>query len=728
VPRLEGLQLGKLNIASSGPSYQSGLIFSDYGVNGTSQPGKRETDVTLWTLRNRMGDTAYTSGLHNEEIIPRALFETRPELFAKVTKGPFLDQIKNGRLPRELARHKTEAVDLAVENIIKYFKKNEGKGSTFKTYSVEPMDGRSPDEEGVAKFGNASDLNFWFANQVAAGLEKAGHKDKWIGLLSYFDHAALPSFDLHPQVAVTLTTGLDTSSNMTVEQRLDGFRKRKARRLGIYEYFNVPSWSLGRPGGSTSANAPLVAVNLKRWHEHGASVYVGETSDSWGEGGPGHYILARFSWDVNSDPEKELNAYFQGAFGPAASEIRALYADWNSRYGKTMPRATRANAAKWHRLIAAADAKAKGQPILKSRINDLKRYYLCANLTREWEIEGDNPKLPSREDRFWNMVRYVAANRGEGAFHARGLTPTLFDWARTLKIPFDKEKMGPALTALTVNHNDEAALKTLPTYDEQKIDEMFAAVALPQGAVSTNPAVIDMGLRVLPDKPKAPAVLRFPKMHGIPGGNPRQYVFKVLALAPKLTFEITADKAAGNGADERTMTITDEAGDEIKTLAFKVDQPTRFELKDVKPGAYTALFTDFGAEQLPIRGGSTLGAMRAYDDTWGFNPFRPASLQAGEKYAAFFVVPAKQSSLEVALQSGSVSIGFEGGDIIAEDIKGSAELAKEPRQLQFAPADEDRIAYVKWNGEYPATQGLVIRGMTLFSPDPSSVLYESLNQ
>lgn len=39
--------------------------------------------------------------------------------------------------------------------------------------------------------------------------------------------------------------------------------------------------------------------------------------------------------------------------------------------------------------------------------------------------------------------------------------------------------MGPELTALSANHNDEAALKAMPVYDEAAIDKMFAASRLP---------------------------------------------------------------------------------------------------------------------------------------------------------------------------------------------------------------------------------------------------------
>ncbi len=79
----------------------------------------------------------------------------------------------------------------------------------------------------------------------------------------------------------------------------------------------------------------------------------------------------------------------------------------------------------------------------------------------------------------------------------------------------------------------------------------------------------------------------------------------------------------------------------------------------------------------------------------------------------------------MALATGAASIGFQGGEVIAGEIKGSAELQKQPQEFKFAAADKPRIAYVQV--EYPAAQGLVIEGVTLYSPNPSYVLYESLD-
>ena len=718
VPTLTNLSLdSKLNLASAGPSYKSRLFFPSFGANiSVFKKGERETAYTLWNLRNRMGGSGYVANYHNQEVIPQELFKMRPELFALV---------KGERGPREIARANPEVVKMGIQTAINYLKDNEGKGSYYNSFSVEPGDGAPPDEESLAKIGNhtPTDLAFWYANQVAKGIEQAGLKDKWIGVLAYSDHAGVPSFDLHPQVGVQLATNL-ALTDLTVEQRLDGFRNRKAQRLGLYDYPSIVLWTRDQPGWQINSSPLDYASNLKRWHQHGATGYLAETSDSWINSGAGHYLASRVMWDMNSDPKKEMDAYYQGAFGPAATEVRALYEDWGKGWGKR-PQLTRGRMAMWHHWITSADQKLKGKPNYLARINDIKRYYLYANHLRELSIDLKDPRVPSREERFTKMLRYIGSNRGTGAFHANALFLTLLTYLPLENLTFDPAKLGPEFVAITQNNNDTEAWKSFPFIEDAQIDQMFTAVKLPLGGQATNPAVLDPAIKVWPVNAQAPTQIQFPKLHGPPIANgPRRYILKVIAPTPKLTFSVLADKAAGNGEENRTATMTDENGNEMKKVEFKINTPFSFELTDVKPGIYAAVFPEFGAEQLTVRGGNVLAAVRAYDDNWGFNPFRPADFQAGESYKAYFAVPAGKTSLKVALAGGGASIGFQDGEVIAADIKGSPELAKAPQEFKLAPADKPRIAYVQV--EYPASQGLVIEGVTLYSPNPSYVLYESL--
>ncbi len=728
VPAPDGLVFDdKLNASAGGPSYRARHFFPSWGPNTSIlHKGERERDYALWCLRNRLGGSAYVANFHNDTgMVPPELFDKRPELFALV---------KDKRNPYALSRAHPDTVAMAVESAVKYLKENEGKGSFYDSFSVETNDGSPACEWSLKKIAaakvgqpNATDLNYYFANRVAEGIEKAGLKDRWVGMCSYADHAGIPSFDLHPRVAVQVTTALDFSSGMTVEQRLDGLRKRKAQRLGVYHYLNLLTWSLDRPGAHPVADPLGVAADLKRWHDHGATSYMAETSDSWVNGGPGHYLAARVLWDVGADPRKELDAYYAGAYGPAAGEIRALHEDWlKFGTGKVLPRIDRGNAARWHHLISTAERKAGGDAALKARLNDVKRYYLYLDHIRVVDLDAHLPGAPSREERLLRLARYVGSNRGEGAFHAIGLLPTWLVYMPPGGVKIEPAKMGPEFAALTTNITDEKAWKAFPPLGAAAIDKLFAAARLPLDGRAADPAVLDPALKLFPAEAKPPAEVTFPKLHGPPTqGGPRRYVLRVVAPTPKLTFQISAGNPLGGGTEKRTSTVTGDDGAELKHVEFKVGDPVTFELTDVKPGVYTVLCPDFGAEQLTVRGGNTFGAVRASDD-WGFNPFRPADLKAGEDYRAYFLVPAGAASLRVQLSLGTVTLGFQGGDVIAAGVKGSPKLQKEPAEFKFAAADKPRVAYVKWAGEFHLSQGLVVEGATLFSPDPAYVLYESL--
>ena len=727
VPEKTGLKLdGRLNAASAGPSYKARFFFPSYGPNTSmDRPTERQADYALWNLRNRMGGSAYTQNHHNSPIIPDSLFATRPELFAL---------IKGKRVPYELARGNPEAVKLATQVAVEYLKANEGKGSYYNSYSVEAGDGVPADEESLAKVGNhtATDLNFWFANQVAAGIEKAGLKDKWVGIYSYSDHAGIPSFDLHPNVSVMVTTALDFSSGMTVEQRLDGFRSRKARRLGVYPYLNLITWSLDKPGSHNAIDPLAVAADVRRYHEHGANTFLAETSDSWVNGGPGHYVAARVMWDARTDARAELDAYYRGAFGPAADRVRELMEDWANLQPKVkmppgalpgLPKIPRGRSARWHHWITTAEASVKDQPRYVARLNDVKRYYLYLNLTREFEIDLEDPRLGTKAERYARLLRYVGANRGRGAFHAIGLLPTLIMGAPQAGLAVDS--LGSEFEAISVNLNDEAAWKTFPPLTDAQVDAMFAAARLPlDGYAAALSGTFDPRVRLYPDADaKPPAEVKFPKLHG-PPAIWRQYLLQVVAPAPKLTFDVVASAPFGGGLDGRTCVIADSLDREVKRVEFKAGTPTRFELTDVAPGFYTATFFEFGAEELTVTGGSVFGAVRSPHDNWGFNPMRRADQKDGEPVHAYFVVPAGRASLRVRLLDGTVSLACADGQPIASDVKGAAGSA--PRELKFPASDAPRVVRATWGPDQLTTMGFVVEGVTLFSPDAGYVLHENL--
>ena len=56
---------------------------------------------------------------------------------------------------------------------------------------------------------------------------------------------------------------------------------RKAQRLGLYDYPSMVLWTRDQPGWQVNSSPLDYAANFKRWHQHGATGYLAETSDSW---------------------------------------------------------------------------------------------------------------------------------------------------------------------------------------------------------------------------------------------------------------------------------------------------------------------------------------------------------------------------------------------------------------------------------------------------------------
>jgi hypothetical protein len=289
----------------------------------------------------------------------------------------------------------------------------------------------------------------------------------------------------------------------------------------------------------------------------------------------------------------------------------------------------------------------KGKPLYEARLNDIKRYYLFLNFMREFELDLKDPKIPSKEERYNRMLKYIAANRGKGVFAVPSLLVT-FMGARAKTYGIDINKLDPAFAPFRdynwYKASQETSYEPFPVLSDTQINQMFAAAKLPTDGSTAGAGVLDTVLTVFPNNATPPAEIRFPKLHGIPGGNPRQYVLKVVAPTPKLSFEIMGSNPLGPGDKDRTVTVRDQSGNVLKKLTFTVDTAVSFELTNIKPGIYTAAFPEWGAEQLTVRGGNTLGAIRAFEDSWGFNPFRPADLKPGEGYRAYFLVPAGQTA------------------------------------------------------------------------------------
>lgn len=262
---------------------------------------------------------------------------------------------------------------------------------------------------------------------------------------------------------------------------------------------------------------------------------------------------------------------------------------------------------------------------------------------------------------------------------------------------------------------------------------------------------LEPSIKVFPADAKPPEAISFPRLYGY-DKTPREYVLKVAAPTAKLTIEILG--SIMGEIQDRTCVIDDPSGKELKKLEFKTGAQVRIELADLKPGIYEVSIPEGGVEQVSITGGNVFAAVRAFNHAGGINVHAPSSdAKAGTRL--YYLVPPNTASFRVNLLYGLVSLGIVSGEPFLTEFVGrrtkvtklaaAAPLeererqvnqipAWEPREISFTGAATPRIGYVEWLpyreevGNGGESSWMVIDGAELYSPDPSYVLYETLEK
>ncbi len=91
------------------------------------------------------------------------------------------------------------------------------------------------------------------------------------------------------------------------------------KRVYTYDYWSGYGWKGPLPIARTIAN------RLKGYREFDIRGVYNETSPSWGPQGLELYIAAKLLWNPDLDIEKELNAYYENYFGPAAKPMKTYH-------------------------------------------------------------------------------------------------------------------------------------------------------------------------------------------------------------------------------------------------------------------------------------------------------------------------------------------------------------------------------------------------------------------
>lgn len=272
-----------------------------------------------WHDRNRLTSSFRVDTGHSYNgIIARnkAAFDAHPEYLALV------DGARGGGLGDKFCVANQGLRRLVVEDAGRRIQANPDATSI----SMDPSDGGSWCEcKACAEMGSISDRVVILANEVAAAINEMGLGDKYVGMYAYNQHSPPPHVDVHPKVIVSIATSY-IRYGYTFETLIEGWSKR-ARLLGIREYYIPFVWYQGMPLKGNGGNVNYLAKQIPYYHRVGARFMNADSGDSWIANGLGFYISARLLWNVNAarDIEGMIDDFVNKLFGKARAPMRNFF-------------------------------------------------------------------------------------------------------------------------------------------------------------------------------------------------------------------------------------------------------------------------------------------------------------------------------------------------------------------------------------------------------------------
>lgn len=171
----------------------------------------------------------------------------------------------------------------------------------------------------------ASETLFGCVNEVAAAVAEKYPQTR-VGCMAYSAYSQPPSFKLHPNVFVQVTTAY-RRTDLTLAEQLAGFKKAGSR-AGIREYFSVYQWDWDVKPPKGKLAPAKIGEQMKHYHELGVDSINAESSNNWAPRGLSYYLAAQLMWDVNADTKALARDFFDTAFGPAAAPMERYYKHW----------------------------------------------------------------------------------------------------------------------------------------------------------------------------------------------------------------------------------------------------------------------------------------------------------------------------------------------------------------------------------------------------------------
>lgn len=375
IPELKKIVVD-VNIAQS-PAFKMRNFFGTGGFGG-KLPVDPEMRLSkkweTWKGRNFLGGEIAIGGHAGESfnLANKAVLLEHPEYLAEINgkRQPFAPGTKP-------CYSNPGLIELYAKDRLKKLKSQidaDPDGPYSFAVSVEPSDGGGHCEcAECLKIGSVSDRVFSLANHVAKEVAKQ-FPGKYVSLLAYNEHAAVPKINIEPNVFVEVVPYGFQRTGYSGDELIQQWGK-KTKFFGVYDYWSIPDWENDMP----SLNYLVIPEKkIRFWYKNGVASYLSESTYSSGAVGITWYISSRLLWDPDADEKKILGEFYTKAFGEAQVPMKRMLERWARSFMLSDHELGLS-----FRDILEADKLAK-DPAVKARIDDYKRYLQYIRLYYEY--------------------------------------------------------------------------------------------------------------------------------------------------------------------------------------------------------------------------------------------------------------------------------------------------------------------------------------------------------
>ncbi|MCX7704860.1 MAG: DUF4838 domain-containing protein [bacterium] len=348
-----------------------------------------------WKKRNYLGGEIRISGHAGESFnsANKSVLLEHPEYLAEI------DGIRQPWTPGTKPCYSNPGlIELYIKDRLNQLKRQidadpDGPGSF--AVSVEPSDGGGHCQcSECKKIGSVSDRVFSLANHVARQVAKK-FPGKYVSLLAYNEHAAVPEIELEPNVYVVVVPYGFQRTGYSGDELIELWGK-KTKFFGVYDYWSIPDWNNDIPDFNYLETP---AKKIRFWKKSNVAAYLSESTYSSGAMGIAWYLSSRLLWNPDVDEKKILDDFYSKAFGEARIPMQRMLERWSKSF-----RLTDHELALSFRDVAEADKLAK-KPDIKERINDYKRY--IQYLALFYEYQNAKPTTPERKQAVRDLLDFM---------------------------------------------------------------------------------------------------------------------------------------------------------------------------------------------------------------------------------------------------------------------------------------------------------------------------------